>query len=169
MNYSIKISDFLANIADAFAGDYNHKNEEINEIRRDVLDISIIPNPGDDKKALKNDFDKLQQNCGKDTNMSQVTDSLHNIKTRAKQVIEEDNITMTPERGQLRLFRLRGCRSLIRVHRSPRMSSGHLVAPVTAMINSAGYQQDGPNFSRFSPRPRWPSGPFGFQYRKEKL
>lgn len=65
MNYSLKISDFLSSIADAFAGDFNHTNEEINEIRKDVLDISIIPNPGDDKKALKNDFDAILKDTKK--------------------------------------------------------------------------------------------------------
>ncbi|MCH8535096.1 MAG: hypothetical protein LAT51_08520 [Flavobacteriaceae bacterium] len=57
MSYTIKISQFLSDIADAFVGNYDHKSEELDKIRDEVFDISIIPNSGDDKKALKNDFD----------------------------------------------------------------------------------------------------------------
>lgn len=65
MNYSLKISDFLSNIADAFGGSYNHENESLDKVRNEVLDISIIPNAGDDKKALKNDFDTFLKDTQK--------------------------------------------------------------------------------------------------------
>ncbi|EKF56234.1 hypothetical protein I215_01888 [Galbibacter marinus] len=65
MSYTIKISDFISNIADAFNGDYDHKNEELRRFRNEVFDISIIPNSGDDKKALKTDFDKFLKDTRK--------------------------------------------------------------------------------------------------------
>lgn len=65
MSYTIKISHFLADIADAFMGNYNHKNEDLDAMRDEVFDISIIPNSGDDKKALKKDFDNFLKDTKK--------------------------------------------------------------------------------------------------------
>lgn len=65
MSYTIKIAHFLSDIADAFIGNYDHKSEELDEIRDEVFDISIIPNSGDDKKALKNDFDNFLKDTKK--------------------------------------------------------------------------------------------------------
>lgn len=65
MSYTIKISHLLSDIADAFIGNYDHKSEELDEIRDEVFDISIIPNSGDDKKALKKDFDNFLKDTQK--------------------------------------------------------------------------------------------------------
>jgi len=65
MSYTVKIPHFLSNIADALTGDYDHKDEELDEIRDEVFDISIIPNSGDDKKALKKDFDNFLKDSKK--------------------------------------------------------------------------------------------------------
>lgn len=52
----IKTFRFLSDFADFFSGNYNHKNFEINEIRKEIFDISLIPNARNDKEALKNDL-----------------------------------------------------------------------------------------------------------------
>lgn len=65
MSYSIKISHFLSDIADALSGSYDHTSEELDEIRDEVFDISIIPNSSDDKKALKEDFDNFLKDTKK--------------------------------------------------------------------------------------------------------
>jgi len=65
MSYSIKITGFLCDITDAFAGKYDHRHKELNEIRDEVFDISIIPNAGDDKKALKKDFNNFLKDTKK--------------------------------------------------------------------------------------------------------
>ena len=65
MNYTIKISNFLSDLADVFSGSYNHNNSEVNEMRNEIFDISHVPNTCDDKKTLKGDFNTFLKDTQK--------------------------------------------------------------------------------------------------------
>lgn len=56
MNYSIKISDFFSNLSEIFVGEYSHKDKDLDMLRTEILDISIIPTTSDDRKILKDDL-----------------------------------------------------------------------------------------------------------------
>lgn len=63
MNYTIKISDFLSDLADIFSGSYTHNDSEINEIRNQIFDISHTPSADDDKEALKEDLNSFLEDA----------------------------------------------------------------------------------------------------------
>jgi hypothetical protein len=65
MNYTIKISDFLSDLADVLSGNYNHKDSELNELREDIFDISVTPNSCDDKEVLKEDLNTFLKDTRK--------------------------------------------------------------------------------------------------------
>ena len=68
MNYTSKVSSFLADLADVFSGNYNHKSSEIDELREELFDISVTPNIRDDKKALKEDLNTFLKDTQKSYN-----------------------------------------------------------------------------------------------------
>ncbi|SFU49223.1 hypothetical protein SAMN05216480_10554 [Pustulibacterium marinum] len=59
MDYILKFNNAILNIVDSFTGELNNSTEEVTKMRKEVFDISIIPNPGDDKKRLKGDFNRV--------------------------------------------------------------------------------------------------------------
>ena len=68
MNYSFKISDFISNISKIFVGEYSYKNNNLNDLRTEILDISDIPSTWNDKKNLKEDFNLLLSDTKKAQN-----------------------------------------------------------------------------------------------------
>lgn len=65
MNYTIKISDFLSDLADVFSGNYDYNNSEINEMRNEIFDISHTPDTCDDKRVLKEDLNTFLKDTQK--------------------------------------------------------------------------------------------------------
>ena len=65
MNYTSKVSSFLADLADVFSGNYNNKSSELDEWREELFDISVTPTIRDDKKALKEDLNTLLKDTQK--------------------------------------------------------------------------------------------------------
>ncbi|MBC6408872.1 MAG: hypothetical protein GDA42_00160 [Ekhidna sp.] len=65
MNYTSKVSSFLADLADVFSGNYHHKSSELDEWREELFDISVTPTIRDDKKALKGDFNTFLKDTQK--------------------------------------------------------------------------------------------------------
>lgn len=65
MLYTHKISDLLMDLPDMFTGCYTNKNSDLKQIRNEMLDISSIPSPKDDKANLKNDLNDFLKDTRK--------------------------------------------------------------------------------------------------------
>lgn len=81
MILSIKMTDFLSDLADIFVGDYSYKrSSDVNDMRKDILNISHIPSAYDDKENLRNDLNNIL----KDTlnAKEKITEELRNGKTK---------------------------------------------------------------------------------------
>ena len=49
----LKMTDFLSDLADFFTGDYSYKrSSDVNDMRKDIMDISHIPTAFDDKEKI---------------------------------------------------------------------------------------------------------------------
>lgn len=68
MNYSIKISDFFSNLSDIFVGEYSYKDKDLDMLRAEILDISIIPTTSNDRKILKDDLNVFLEDTKKAEN-----------------------------------------------------------------------------------------------------
>ena len=81
MIQTLKMTDFLSDLADFFTGDYSYKrSNDVNEMRKDIMDISHIPTAFDDKENLRNDLNIFL----KDTNLAKekISEELKNGKTK---------------------------------------------------------------------------------------
>lgn len=56
MEAILTIPKFLGKIGRMFYGEYSYENEELANIRKEILDISTIPDTSDDKIQLKEDL-----------------------------------------------------------------------------------------------------------------
>lgn len=59
MIHSIKMTDFFSNLAEAFYGSYSSRDHEIEDLKEEILEISHIPPPHQDKVNLKSDLDTV--------------------------------------------------------------------------------------------------------------
>jgi hypothetical protein len=81
MIQALKITDFLYDLADFFTGNYSYnRNTDVNEMRKDIMDISHIPTAFNDKENLRNDLN----NFLKDTNIAKnkISEKLKNGKAK---------------------------------------------------------------------------------------
>ena len=81
MIQTLKMTDFLSDLADFFTGDYSYKrSSDVNDMRKDIMDISHIPTAFDDKENLRNDLN----NFLKDTNTAKdkISEELKYGKTK---------------------------------------------------------------------------------------
>lgn len=59
MPQSIKKTYSLSDLADVFMGNYSYKsNYDINKMREEIMDISIVPTPHKDKENLRTDLNQ---------------------------------------------------------------------------------------------------------------
>ena len=77
----LKMTDFLSDLADFFTGDYSYKrSSDVNDMRKDIMDISHIPTAFDDKENLRNDLNNFLKDTS--TAKDKISEELKYGKTK---------------------------------------------------------------------------------------
>lgn len=77
----LKMTDFLSDLADFFTGDYSYKrSSDVNDMRKDIMDISHIPTAFDDKENLRNDVNNFRKDTS--TAKDKISEELKYGKTK---------------------------------------------------------------------------------------
>ena len=77
----LKMTDFLSDLADFFTDDYSYKrSSDVNDMRKDIMDISHIPTAFDDKENLRNDLNNFLKDTS--TAKDKISEELKYGKTK---------------------------------------------------------------------------------------